>query len=281
MYWYRIVKIDKRKIIQLASAILYNSNFSGFKNAKIYQGSIKNLCVPGLNCYSCPGAIASCPLGSFQNYIVNRKGLSGLINRFPFYILGLIILFGVVFGRVVCGFLCPFGFIQELIYKIKSPKIKKNNLTRKFTITKYIILFLFAILFPIILGNPSFCKFICPAGTIEAGVILVSFNKSLQNSIGFLFNWKVFVASIIIIMSLFMYRFFCRFICPLGAIYSFFNRTAIFRIKINEKTCTHCNACINTCLMDVKKVGDRECIECGECIKKCPENALYRFSKIS
>ena len=278
MYRYRIVKLGKRKIIQLASAILYNANFSGFKNAKIYQGPIKNACVPGLNCYSCPGAIAACPLGSFQNYIMQKRGVSGLLNRFPFYVLGLLILFGIIFGRVVCGFLCPFGLIQELIYKIKTPKIKKNDTTRKLTIIKYFILIFFAILLPIILDNPSFCKYICPAGTIEAGIIHVSLNKALQSSIGFLFNWKVFIAILIIIMSLFMYRFFCRFICPLGAIYSFFNNHAILRLKIDEKKCTHCNVCINTCLMDVKKVSDRECIECGECIKKCPENAIYRFT---
>ena len=268
--------IDKRKITQLATAILYNANFAGFKNANIYQGPIKKLCVPGLNCYSCPGSIAACPLGSFQNYIRQQNGIGSLTIRFPFYVLGILIFFGIVFGRVICGFLCPFGLIQELIYKIKTPKIKKNNKTKKLTIVKYIILIFFVIILPIALGNPSFCKYICPAGTLEAGIPHAFLNKNIRNLIGPLFTWKTFILCAIVMLSIFMYRFFCRFICPLGTFYGLFNKHSILGIKIDKNKCTHCNACINNCLMDVKEVGDRECIECGECIKKCPENALKR-----
>ena len=137
------MKISKRRIIQFASAILYNINFVGFKDAKIYTGKIKSICVPGLNCYSCPGAIAACPLGSFQSFIMQKRGINGIFSRIPFYVLGLLILFGVIFGRIVCGFLCPFGLFQELIYKIRVPKIKKNKITRQLTILKYIILVTF------------------------------------------------------------------------------------------------------------------------------------------
>lgn len=272
-----MIKIDKRRIIQLTTAILYNSNFLGFKNAKIYTGSLKSVCVPGLNCYSCPLAISACPLGSFQNYIIGQSGIKGIAFRFPFYVLGFIILFGVVFGRVVCGFLCPFGLIQELIYKVKTLKIKKNEYTRKFTVIKYLLLVTFVIIIPIIIKSPAFCKYICPAGTLEAGVVHVALNDTLRAITGILYNWKVFVALIIVVMSIFMYRFFCRFICPLGAIYSFFNRVSVFGLKIDESKCTHCNTCVKSCLMDVKEVGDRECIECGECVKKCPEKAIYRI----
>ena len=272
-----MINIDKRKIIQLTIAVLYNLNFAGFKNASIYNGNIQKVCVPGLNCYSCPGAIAACPLGSLQNFIMQKKGSLAVIERLPFYILGLIILFGVIFGRVICGFLCPFGFIQELFYKIKTPKLKKNGITRKLTVIKYIVLVTFVILLPILLGNPSFCKYICPAGTIEAGIIHVAINEKLRSVVGFLFSWKMLVAVIIIIAATFIYRFFCRFICPLGAIYSFFNKSAVLRLKIDEEKCIHCNICTETCLMDVKKVSDRECIECGECIKKCSKNAIHRF----
>ena len=110
------MKIDKRKITQLATSILYNCNFLGFKNSSIYTGNIKKICVPGLNCYSCPGAIASCPIGSFQSFIMQKRGVGGIIARIPFYVIGFLILFGVIFGRAVCGFLCPFGFLQEIIY---------------------------------------------------------------------------------------------------------------------------------------------------------------------
>ena len=110
----------KRKLIQLASALIYNAHLKGFGDASIYQGKIKGVCVPGLNCYSCPGAIASCPLGTLQNALSNSP------KRFPFYILGILILAGLLLGRMICGFLCPFGLIQELLYKIPLPKLKKK-----------------------------------------------------------------------------------------------------------------------------------------------------------
>ena len=274
-----IIKKYKRKIIQLTSAILYNLNFSGFKNVNIYKGDIKKFCVPGLNCYSCPGAIASCPLGSFQNYLQQSGGKITIISRFPFYVLGLLILFGAILGRVVCGFLCPFGLLQEIIYKIKTPKVQKNNFTRKLTIIKYMILVVFVIAIPIALNYPGFCKYICPQGTIEAGIFHVAFNKNLSGAVGTLFNFKLFIAAVVIILSLFMYRFFCRFICPLGAFYSFFNKVAIFGLKVDNTKCIHCGACAKDCLMDTKIVSDRECIQCGECIDKCEVKAIKVWKK--
>lgn len=274
------MKIDKRKIIQLTIGLLYNLHLVGFKDATIYTGELKKVCVPGLNCYSCPGAIAACPLGSLQNQIMNAKGLNGIIVKFPFYIIGMLVLFGTIFGRVICGFLCPFGLIQELLYKIKSFKIRKNELTRKLSAIKYIILALFVIALPIVLNSPSFCKYICPAGTFEAGLTHVLLNEKLKNTIGFLFSWKVLIMVIIFVASIFIYRIFCRFICPLGAIYSFFNKVSILGLKVDSAKCINCNACIDSCLMDVKKVGDRECIECGDCIKKCKCDAIYRIKKM-
>ena len=148
---------NKRNIIQLVTAILYNCNLPGFIKSEIYTGDIKKICVPGLNCYSCPGAIASCPLGSFQSALLNSK-----YNGIPFYVLGFLILFGIILARIICGFLCPFGLLQELLYKIKTKKIRKNNLTKKLSYLKYIILFIFVIIIPIIFLKPGFCKYICP-----------------------------------------------------------------------------------------------------------------------
>ena len=237
--------------------------------------------MPGLNCYSCPGAIASCPIGSLQKAYKGKWHRGTIVDKIPFYVVGLVVLFAVIFGRVICGFLCPFGLLQEIIYKIKVPKIQKNELTRKLTNIKYIILVLFIIILPILTTMPSFCKYICPVGTLEAGLFFVAVNEQMREIIGFLFMWKVIALIIILLASIFMYRFFCRFICPLGAFYSLFNKISLFGYKIDINKCTHCNACINNCLMDVKRVGDRECIECGECMKKCKEKAIYRFKKIT
>ncbi|MBQ4524256.1 MAG: 4Fe-4S binding protein [Lachnospiraceae bacterium] len=258
----------RRKLIQVICAVLYNCNFTGFAKGKIYQGDIKGVCVPGLNCYSCPGAIASCPLGSLQSALVSSK------YKFPYYILGLLLLFGVVLGRVICGFLCPFGLIQEILYKIPTPKLKKNRWTRRLSYVKYVILVVFVVGIPLVWAVPGFCKYICPAGTLEGGIPLVAMNEGLKAMTGGLYWWKIFLLVVILLSSVFIFRSFCRFLCPLGAFYSFFHGVSILGMKVDAEKCNHCNACVAHCKMDVKKVGDRECIQCGECKEHCRQCAL-------
>ena len=134
----------KRRLIQLYAALLTNANVKGFVTGQIYQGPLKTLCSPGLNCYSCPGASGACPLGALQNALAS----SG--KRVPFYVFGIILLYGILLGRWICGFLCPFGLIQELLHKIKTPKIKKSSATRVLSYLKYVILALFTIFLPLI-----------------------------------------------------------------------------------------------------------------------------------
>lgn len=265
----------RRRLIQLASALIYNANLPGFVSGSIFKGDTKGVCVPGLNCYSCPGAVGSCPLGALQNAISN------LPHKAPFYIAGFIMLIGLFLGRVVCGFLCPFGLIQELLHKIPTPKIKKSRITRGLSWVKYVILAVFVIALPMWyafakgLPVPAFCKFICPAGTLEGGIPLVAMNERLRETVGFLFGWKTLLCAAILILCIFMYRAFCRILCPLGAIYSLFARIALLAVRVDEKACTNCGNCVKECPMDIKKVGDRECIHCGQCISCCPQNCIY------
>ncbi len=266
---------SKRKLIQLYSALLFNANLKGFANGRIYQGSVKNICTPGLNCYSCPGASGACPLGSLQN------ALAATEKRAPYYVFGIIILYGILLGRMICGFLCPFGLIQELLFKIKTPKLKKNRFTKALSYFKYVILVFFVFILPLMYGLrnvplPGFCKYICPAGTIEGAFGLLSnkVNESELARLGPLFTWKFLLAVSIIVGSVFIYRMFCRFFCPLGALYGLFNRFSVLGIKLDKPNCTDCGLCISKCKMDISKVGDHECISCGECISVCPANAI-------
>ncbi len=259
----------KRKFTQLIAAVLYNFNFAGFIEGRIYKGKTKGVCAPGLNCYSCPGAVLSCPLGSLQG------ALQKSAYKVPLYMLGTLLLFGILLGRMICGFLCPFGLIQELLHLIPVPKIKKSRFTKILSYLKYIILAVFVVLIPIVRFVPGFCKYICPAGTLEAGIPLAIADEKLRTQLGFLFSWKVFLAAICILLCMFCYRAFCRFICPLGAIYSFFNPVSFFGITVDKEKCTGCNACISICKMDTKKVGDHECIHCGACKSVCPEEAIF------
>ena len=263
------MKITKRRYTQLISAVLYNCNIKGYLTGSIYKGSLKGVCSPGLNCYSCPGAVVSCPLGSLQSGLLSSK------YKIPYYILGTIILLGILLGRFICGFLCPFGLIQEIIYKLPVPKIKKSKVTKALSYLKYVILVIFVILIPLVKLSPGFCKYICPAGTVEAGIPLAVTNDSLRSLLGFLFTWKIFVLSLVLLICMFCYRSFCRFVCPLGALYSFFSPVSCMGVKVDTDKCIHCDACVNTCLMDISKVGDHECIHCGSCIHSCPVDAIH------
>ena len=265
---------SKRKFIQLYAALLFNANLKGFISGNIYQGKTKILCAPGINCYSCPGAVAACPLGSLQgSFSADRSTL--------YYVGGILLLYSLMFGRMICGWLCPFGLIQELMYKITTPKLKKSKVTRILSYLKYVILVFFVFIVPIMyafrdMPFPAFCKYICPAGTIEGGIGLLAnkVNASYFSMLGPLFTWKFLLMVSILVGSIFIFRLFCRFLCPLGALYGFFNKISFFGVKVNDAKCVGCNLCIKKCKMDIHHVGDQECISCGECIAVCPTKAI-------
>ena len=273
---HRICRPTKRRLIQLYAALLYNAHIRGFIEGEIYTGSTKAACVPGFNCYSCPGAIGACPLGALQNALASSGKHAG------FYVFGMLMLFGVIFGRTICGWLCPLGLIQELLYKIPTPKIRKNKVTRALTWLKYVILAIFAVAIPLWYGIakgipvPGFCKYICPAGTSEGAMALLSNPKNAEyfSMLNILFTRKFVIMMLIGLACIFCYRSFCRFICPLGAIYGLFNMFAVIGVKVDTNRCNHCGACVRNCKMDVRKVGDHECIHCAKCMDVCRQNAL-------
>ena len=272
----------KRRLIQLYAALLTNANVKGFINGEIYQGASKNVCVPGLNCYSCPGAVGACPMGSLQN------ALAASGKRTPYYVFGIILLFCIILGRTICGFLCPFGLIQDLLYKIRTPKLPKSRATKVLSYLKYIILVLLVVIFPLIyafkdIPLPAFCKYICPSGTLGGaiGLLANSANDDMFAMLGPLFTWKFAVLVVIVVACIFVYRSFCRFLCPLGALYGLFNKFAILGIKLDRSKCIDCGKCFNACKVDISSVGDAECISCGDCVSVCPTQAIrYSGSKI-
>lgn len=269
---------DIRLIVQVVFTALTNGYMVGFLEGKIYQGSSKKVCVPGLNCYSCPGAIGSCPIGSLQAVLGSHD------FKFSFYVIGFLMIIGSLMGRFVCGFLCPFGLVQDLLYKIPVKKIKRVPFDRQLRYLKYVILVVFVIGMPLLLtdftgnGTPWFCKTICPSGTLLAGIPLVSMNSGLQKTIGFLFGWKMGILILVIVASILIYRPFCKYLCPLGAIYGLFNRFSLYRYEVDADRCTKCGLCHRKCNMGVKvyeQPNSPECIRCGECRKVCPTKAIH------
>lgn len=264
----------KRKLIQIAAFGFTNSHIGNFVSGKLYTGKWKQFCNPGLNCYSCPAATLACPIGALQ--AVNGS----MQYNFSFYIVGFLLAVGVLFGRLICGWICPFGLIQELIYKIPSPKYK---LPKIFTYFKYAILIVFVILLPIVvtdfmgMGQPAFCQYICPAGTLSGGIPMIATHSELRATTGFLFGLKITILFITIIACIFLFRFFCKTLCPLGAIYGLLNKISIYHLETDKKACIGCGKCARTCKMDVDPVvnpNSAECIRCGACASACPKQAI-------
>ena len=272
----------RRRLIQLYAALLYNAHAKGFITGNIYTGATKVLCVPGMNCYSCPGAVGACPLGALQNAIASSR------NRTPVYVLGILMLYGLILGRTICGYLCPVGLVQELLHKLPTPKIKKSRITYVLSYFKYVLLAVLVVAVPLwfsfkSLPLPAFCKFVCPAGTLEGAVGLLSHpnNADKFSMLGILFTWKMIVALLLVGLCVFLYRGFCRFVCPLGAFYGLFSRVALIGVRVNCSSCTGCGKCVRECPMDIRHVGDHECISCGKCVSACPTKAIeLRMGKV-
>lgn len=271
-------KESLRHGIQGIWTIITNSFITGFLKGKIYTGSLKKLCVPGMNCYSCPGAIGSCPIGALQAVLGSRE------HKMAFYVVGFLMFVGALCGRFVCGWLCPFGLFQELLYKI--PFIKKTKAFKGDKILrylKYVILALFVVILSLVavdalgIGDPWFCKYICPVGTLEGGIPLVILNEGLRQTIGWLYTWKIAVLTVLIILSIIIFRPFCKYLCPLGAIYGAFNKISALSLHCDKNKCISCGKCEKVCKMGVfpaEKPKSAECIRCGLCVKECPAKAL-------
>lgn len=269
-----------RGFIQAAATLVTNIHLPNFAKGDIYQGTGKTVCVPGLNCYSCPAASGACPIGSFQAVVGSSK------FNFSYYVTGTLILLGVLLGRFVCGFLCPFGWLQELLHKIPGKKISTKKL-KPLTYIKYVVLLFAVVLLPVLvvndvgMGDPFFCKYICPQGVLEGAIPLAIANAGIRSALGHLFTWKLAVLIAVVVLSVLFYRPFCKWICPLGAFYALMNRVSLLGIRVDACKCVSCGKCSMVCQMDVDVVrapNHAECIRCGKCIGACPVDAIsYRY----
>lgn len=265
----------KRRVFQIVAFGFSNAHLQNFISGNIYKGKWKEFCNPGMNCYSCPAATFSCPIGAMQ-------AVSGSVNfGFSFYVVGFILALGAVFGRAICGFVCPFGFLQELIYKIPT---KKRILPRWCKSLKFIFLSIFVIIIPTFfvndfgIGAPTFCEFICPVGTIEAGIPLLATHPELRAIVSYLFSWKFLIALLTVLGCIFFERFFCKCMCPLGAIYGLLNKISLYKMSKIEQTCINCKKCFDVCPMDVDASVSQnsiECIRCTKCVNACPNKCLH------
>ncbi len=244
---------------QLISAVVANS---GLAAPGLLPG-LKACSYPFFNCYACPLAIGACPIGTIQHFAI--------IRRVPLLVVGFLGVVGSIWGRMSCAWLCPFGFVQDLLHRIPWPRRKLQVDTRRWSWVKYVVLAVLFLVIPYITLEPWFCK-LCPAGTLEAGLPWVALSGTLRGLIGPIFWVKIAILAAFVLASVLLSRPFCRFACPLGATYGLANRWSRVQIEVDHDKCTSCGKCDKSCPMGLRPyldVKSTDCIRCEECLGTC------------
>ena len=247
----------RRQWVQLTAAVLTNSY--------VTQNITKGLPCPSLNCYACPTAAFACPIGSIQ-YFAGR-------HKVPLYVLGVVSLIGLVIGRASCGWFCPFGWFQEWVHKLPVPKWRLPN---RFNWTRYVVLVVLVGIVPFLTGEPWFSK-LCPAGTLEAALPVVWLYPDIQAQIGLMFWLKIVLLILFVAWMAVTLRPFCRWVCPLGALWSPFNAFSHFRLEVQQDQCIACNKCQAVCPVDIRvyeEPNSGACIRCLACVQTCPRQII-------
>jgi polyferredoxin len=254
----------KRRIFQGLGTVLPNAYLPGFLAPTLYQGPLKGVCTPLFNCYACPSALFSCPIGSLQHF-----SASGVV---PFYAVGTLAVVGTSVGRMTCGTLCPFGFLQDGLYKIRTWKARLPGWTSNL---RYAVLAVLVFVIPFLTGVHWFSR-LCPMGTLSAGLPWAGLSADIRGLIGSMFWVKVGILLLFVASSVTAKRPFCRAACPLGAVFSLFNRSSFLQLAWNPDICTRCGKCQKICPVDIRpdyKPTSAECLRCLDCTR-CPSLKL-------
>jgi len=270
-----------RPLIQALATVAQNLYLVFPWTRNIYQGGLKKYCVPGLNCHSCPSALFACPVGTLQHFLAGAKGAVRWTGyRLGFSVIGFLLAVGALTGRLTCGWLCPFGFLQESLHRIPSRKLRFPG---GLGAVKYAVSILLVVVLPVALsratapGEPWYCKLLCPAGTLEAGPLFFVMPELLEQ-IGPIFLFKLMLLAGLLILAVFVFRPFCRLFCPLGLLYGLLNRVSLLGLRFEKEACEGCGECLASCRMGLDpRVADPdpECTRCFDCLKGvCPNGAL-------
>ncbi len=213
-------------------------------------------------CWESPFALMACPIGILEHAFADRAWYLLI------YLVGTIAFVSSIFGRAACGWACPIGFLQDLV------KGRRKGSINKMVYLKYAIL---AIIPPVcyVTSELAYTN-ICPVGGLTATLphLAISFHS-------YTFT-KYFIPKMSILIAFFFLiilisRGWCRYLCPVGAMMSLFNKISLLQIKYYEERCIKCLKCAEICPMRINMPYDYksiECIRCGKCIDICPKNAL-------
>lgn len=250
-----------RRLFQTISLILLHSSWGP---------DVKWLCNPVLSCHSCYLSWFACPIGVFIHY-------SGY-HLFPYLAFGTVLLVGVLAGRLLCGWVCPFGFLQDMLFKLPTRKI---NIPRWSRFVKYPILVFTVFLIPFFLGEEtlySFCR-ICPVSAIQVTIpnyIFSSFHYLSTQSI-----IKLCVLCFVIVLAILSSRSFCKVFCPIGALLAPLNLISFHTVTVDRNACVSCRKCDRLCPTDVvpsERISNGipanrafDCVVCHDCKSLCSQ----------
>lgn len=260
---YTFLRAIRSPFIALFGLILPNSYLTVFISKQIYDGPLKQACVPFLNCHACPTAYMACPVGVMQHFAA--------IRQLPMFLVGFLVAIGMLFGRAACGWLCPFGWFQDQLFKIKTRKLKIPRILSK---GKYVSLAVLAFALPFFTEVHWFSR-ICPWGTLIAGIPWVAWNPDDPSMgspviepgmVGWLYALKIAILVFFLVLFVVTKRPFCRMLCPLGAAYALFNRVSYMRLQVQDE-CAECDACVAVCPVDIRVSDDPNAPDCIRCLK--------------
>ena len=222
------------------------------------------ICAPVFHCYACPLATFSCPIGVLANFAA--------LHMIPFVAIGTLVLVGALVGSLFCGWACPFGWLQDLGAKVPTAKFELPSWTGHF---RFVVLGLAVLAIPYFFGeaHPLFICRICPAGGIEAAIPNVVKQAWTGQPILWPSTLKLTIIGVFIGAILFIRRPWCRVLCPLGVIFSAFNRASAFLLRFDREQCTDCKLCGKLCQYNIEpqeSPNDLRCIRCLECTRCHP-----------
>ncbi|MDH5733286.1 MAG: 4Fe-4S binding protein [Candidatus Bathyarchaeota archaeon] len=242
-----------RHVTQIISFIISNLGF----NVVLKTGCV----YPFFYCYGCPLAFSACPIGALQHFVI--------LAKLPLFLIGLLGVYGTIFGRTFCGWACPFGAFQDLLAGVRKEKPR----LRPFTYSKFVMLILVVVLAWITLDT-FFCKF-CPAGSLFAAIPAPIFYPSLRLGVFFYIHMATLILTILLVLL--FSRFWCRYLCPVAPI-GIFNKLSVLTVSIDLKRCKECSRCLDACPMGIDTLSDigssSDCILCGKCVEVCGTDAL-------
>lgn len=292
---------NKRILIQFGFFVLLNAAFFGVP-LFIFP-------LPVLECFSMPSKTVLCNFGILQRNLSFDWAMSPVI---PFASIAAFIIVGALVGRAMCGWICPLGFLQDLLARIAQFfKVRQKELPRKvhqmLITVKYMVLFAtisivasVGLTYTInwllgkkyslslgICGHAPYCL-ICPVPVLFVtipSILNTIFVGAPLPLLPVTFYIGLTALMALLIFSLILRRFWCRYICPLGALMSLFNKFSLLNIKKKQNGCTtfcsgHKRDCNKICPMQIEvsrkenPSSDLECMLCYECAYACANKAL-------